>query len=245
MIAKRALAEAGLAPSHVSADNHGMSQTAFGIAVLNGLHTRVENRYLTERLMFQRDAGADVMRRIVRVLKAGGVVTMTNNCYAGLGFVELPLGRHGWVNMATAALSLAVRHDVPLFSMAAIETEPCARYLIELGPEIGPEIGSDIGPKNETASQGAARSDHDRIAAAAASVRDTLLERLRRWPDQYPASAPTTIPPRGFRGCGTRPRARIAPHKRARERGDRGFRLSDSATGARVTEGTVFQGRQD
>ncbi len=174
IIAKRALAAAGFAPRHVSAHLHGVSFTGFGLAMLNPRHLRAENRYLAERLVFGADETADVLRRVLRALKAGGVVTMTNGVFSGSGFVELPFGPRGRFSLSTTALGLSIRHGAPLFTLAAVELEPFARYRIELGPEIVPAPGQTDG-------------GHGAVVAGACAARDQILARLRRWPEQYPA----------------------------------------------------------
>jgi hypothetical protein len=170
VLSKRALAEAGLAPRHVSVATHGGSFSEFGAAALNPRHVRAENRHLAERLTFAEDEPTEVVRRVLHALAAGGLVTMTNGVFAGAGFVELPFGDGGFVSLSTTPIGLAARHGAPLFSLAAIEEAPFARYRIDLGPEIAVAGGRDPGA----------------VAAAAAQVRDLMLERLRRWPDQYP-----------------------------------------------------------
>ena len=172
VMAKRGLHAAGFSPSQVSAAGHGVSQTRFGIAVLNPWRVRAENRYLAERLVFDQDQAADVTRRMLKVLRDGGLLSLTNGHYAGSRFIELPLGAGGYLTLATTALGLAVRHEVPLFRLAAIEITPFARYRLELGEEIGAN---------------AAASGHaDPMVAAAEVVRDGMLASLRRWPEQYP-----------------------------------------------------------
>ncbi|MDX1540629.1 MAG: hypothetical protein R3349_04430, partial [Geminicoccaceae bacterium] len=50
LVAKRALHEAGFAVHHLSRPGHGFSSTRFGVAVLNPIRTRIEDRYLAERI---------------------------------------------------------------------------------------------------------------------------------------------------------------------------------------------------
>ena len=173
LIAKRALAEAGFALHHVSTVDHGVSGTRLAMALLNPYHLRAENRYLAERLVFRPEGAAEVTRRVLKVVKAGGLVTITNSTGAGSGFIELPAGDGGFLRLATTAPNLAIRHGVALFSMAAIEVVPFEHYRIELGSEVGAQAAV------------AARSGHDALAAAARVVRDEMLPRLRRWPGQY------------------------------------------------------------
>ncbi|MBP7002381.1 hypothetical protein [Amaricoccus sp.] len=171
LLSKRALAAAGLPPAHVSSHLHGVSLSRFGVAVLNPGVIRAENRHLAERLVFEGGETADVMRRVLRTLRAGGVVTMTNGLFSGGGFIETPFGPDGWVSLSTGAPGLALRHGAALFPLAAIEVEPFRRYRIALGPEAAP---AERGTGNAA------------VAALARGVAAGLRERVRAFPEQYP-----------------------------------------------------------
>ncbi|MBP7242119.1 hypothetical protein [Amaricoccus sp.] len=171
LVSKRALAEADLPPAHVSSALHGVSLSRFGVAWLNPPVIRAENRHLGERLVFAGGETAEVMRRILRILRGGGVVTMTNSVFSGGGFVETPFGDGGWLSLATGAPGLALRHGAALFPLAAVEVEPFRRYRIVLGAEV----------------EGAGRDGSNAaLAAVARRVAGEMRERVRAWPDQYP-----------------------------------------------------------
>jgi lauroyl/myristoyl acyltransferase len=174
IIAKRALAEAGLRPSHVSSGLHGGSYSAFGVAALNPARIRAENRHLAERLVFEDGEAQDVVRRVLRALRGGALVTMTNGLFAGGGFVETPFGAGAYLSLPTTPLGLAARHGVPLFALAAIEEQPFRRYRIELGPELAPPAAAETGADRNAA-----------VAILGAAAAEGLLDRVRRWPDQY------------------------------------------------------------
>lgn len=177
IIAKRALAQAGMRARHTSSPWHGLGQSAFAVAALNPLQIRAEMRWLAERMVFARDEGGDIVRRILKGLADGGLISMTNNAYAGAAFIELPFGRAGFVSMPTAALGIALRHGAPLFPLTAIEIEPLARYRIELGPELSAR------------SAGRKGRDLPEMAALARAARDHLLDGLRAAPEQFPLLA--------------------------------------------------------
>ena len=53
LVTKKGLHEAGYLVSHLSRPTHGISPTRFGIRILNPFWTRIENRYLAERVVIR------------------------------------------------------------------------------------------------------------------------------------------------------------------------------------------------
>jgi len=126
IMGKRALHEAGVDAHQVSAQYHGFSPSKFGFRVINPPLVKVENRFLKSRIVFERTDAYQVTTRIQKVLKANGVVLMTNTVYAGSAFTEAAMGEHGWTHLASAPANFAARAGAALFHMATIETIPSA-----------------------------------------------------------------------------------------------------------------------
>ncbi|WP_457936060.1 hypothetical protein [Mesorhizobium sp. 10J20-29] len=173
----QALAAAGLSSCRVSASVHGYSVSEFGRTTFNKLAVWAENRYLRDRLVFERDQGKSVTRRIASKLESGAIISMTNNAFAGSVFIELPLGQTGVVSMATTPLSFAVKRRVPLFCASVIETEPFEAYEMHLVA-----IPPDVIAGNERAKS---LKDYRAMAQMALHVRDCLAQHLKLWPEQY------------------------------------------------------------
>jgi lauroyl/myristoyl acyltransferase len=79
VLGKRSLAQAGLALHHLSREGHGAtSGSRFGQKVLTLPRTRLEDRWLAERIRIPNQGAPRVaMRRIIELLRAGEVVTVT------------------------------------------------------------------------------------------------------------------------------------------------------------------------
>lgn len=179
---KRALWEQGFRPIQISDPYHGFSSTAFGNVTINPWLRRAEERYLKERVVFDRENGATVTRKIVNLLDQGELILLMNNLHAGSMFVELPFGERGHISMPTAPLSIVARRATPFFSMSILETAPFERMEAVIEP---------IDDTSLLGAQGrAAKRDYARMAGLAMIARDNLFAHFRRAPDQYliPAS---------------------------------------------------------
>ena len=78
LVTKKGLHEAGYWVSHLSRPSHGFSSTRFGIRVLNPIWTRIEDRYLAERVRLRDSNGSESALVILRDrLKENRVVTIT------------------------------------------------------------------------------------------------------------------------------------------------------------------------
>lgn len=177
---KRALWEQGFRPIQISDPYHGTSSTRFGNVTHNPLLRQAEERYLKQRIVFERDSGATVTRKIVSLLDQGELILLTNNVHAGSMFVEMPIGEQGHVSMPTAPLSIVARRATPFFTMATLETKPFERLEAVIQP-VDDQGGAEVR---------AARRDYVRMASLALIARDNLFTQFRRAPEQYliPAS---------------------------------------------------------
>lgn len=174
---KRALWEQGFKPIQISDPYHGFSKTAFGNATINPWLRCAEERYLKERIVFDRENGATVTRKIVNLLDQGELILLMNNLHAGSMFVELPFGERGHVSMPTAPLSIVARRATPFFSMSILETAPFERMEAVIEPI---DDASPDGTEGRSA-----RRDYARMAGLAMIARDNFFTQFRRAPDQY------------------------------------------------------------
>lgn len=172
---KRALWEQGFRPIQISDPYHGFSSTAFGNVSVNPPLRRAEERYLKQRIVFERDGGATVTRKIISLLDQGELILLTNNVHAGAMFAEMPMGERGFVSMPTTPLSIVARRQTPFFSMAIRETAPFETLEAVIAPIR--DGGADGG--------GAGKRDYARMARLALSARDNLMAQFSLAPEQY------------------------------------------------------------
>ncbi|MBZ9822895.1 hypothetical protein [Mesorhizobium sp. CA4] len=178
IMGKRALHEAGVDTHQVSAQYHGFSPSKFGLRVINPPLVKVENRFLKSRIVFERTDAYQVTTRIQKVLKANGVVLMTNTIYAGSAFTEAAMGECGWTHLASAPANFAARAGAALFHMATIETAPFRQYRaivreLSASPEAPASPAKDTTGKNLVVQAG-----------FILSKRDQMLETLKLCPEQ-------------------------------------------------------------
>jgi lauroyl/myristoyl acyltransferase len=118
VLGKRALAQAGLAVHHLSREGHGAaSSSRFGQKVLTLPRTRLEDHWLAERIRIPNKGAPRVaMRRMIELLRAGEVVTVTVGANAIrthrapflAASIQVSLGVPGLARQGRAALLPAI-----------------------------------------------------------------------------------------------------------------------------------------
>jgi lauroyl/myristoyl acyltransferase len=112
LITKLALAEAGHMVSHLSRDSHGFSTTRLARRLLNPIQTRIEGRYLAERLVMTDENTIGALRELVARLEANRPVSITLAATGRQSRVVRFLG--GQMRIATGAPALAWQTGAPL-----------------------------------------------------------------------------------------------------------------------------------
>jgi lauroyl/myristoyl acyltransferase len=110
---KIALHARGYKVSHLSSPVHGYSETRLGVAYLNRVRCLPEDRYLEQRIVFDSEAPTTAMRRMIRALKAGEVVSIVAANTEGFEMVEGPIFG-GRLPVAVGAPRLAALTGAPL-----------------------------------------------------------------------------------------------------------------------------------
>jgi len=77
LIVKMALHNAGYRACQLSRPGHGFSSSSVGVQFLNPLWTRVENRFIAERILIAGESSADAMTALRARLAANGIVSIT------------------------------------------------------------------------------------------------------------------------------------------------------------------------
>jgi lauroyl/myristoyl acyltransferase len=162
---KIALHGKGYKVSHLSSPTHGVSETRFGVAVLNRVRCIPEDRYLAQRIVFDSEAPTTAMRRMMRALKAGEVVSIVAANTEGYEMVRGSMFG-GWVPVAVGAPRLAALTGAPLLPVFTVR-DP------ELGFRIIIEEAIPLDPTQPT--------DQRTVAAA-----NEYLRRSEPWVRRYP-----------------------------------------------------------
>jgi lauroyl/myristoyl acyltransferase len=140
---KIALHDQGYTVSHLSSPLHGFSGTRYGIAVLNRIQCVPEDRTIKERIVFDRNAPSTAMRRMVRALKAGEVVSIAAASTEGLETIDAPFFG-GVTPVAVGAPRLAGLTGAPLLPLFAVrDGDGAFRISIEAPIPLDPKQTSD------------------------------------------------------------------------------------------------------
>jgi lauroyl/myristoyl acyltransferase len=165
---KIALRAKGYLASHLSSPLHGFSGTRYGIVFLNRIQCVPEDRLIKERVVFDRSAPSTAMRRLMRAVKAGEIVSIAAASTEGLEAVEAPFFG-GVTPVAVGAPRLAGLTGAPLLPMFAVrEADGGFRIAIEAPIALDPKQSSD-----------------QRCVAAAIEYFGRLEIWVRRYPEQW------------------------------------------------------------
>jgi lauroyl/myristoyl acyltransferase len=162
---KIVLHERGHKVSHLSSVRHGFSETRFGVRVLNRIRCIPEDRYLAQRIVFDRNAPSTAMRRMMRALKAGEVVSIVAASTEGSEFVKGPIFG-GRLPVAVGAPRLAGSTGAPLLPAFTVR-DPKLGFRIVIEAPIAVDTN---------------RPADENCAAATAE----FLRRSESWVRQYP-----------------------------------------------------------
>jgi len=130
-VTKIALHRRGHRVSHLSRPEHGFSKTRFGIAALNPVRCAPEDRYLEQRIVFDRHSPSSAMRRMVKALGDGRIVSITAGAWEGSELAEGMLCG-GRLSIAIGASRLALRTGAALLPVFSVrDSEVGFRTVIE------------------------------------------------------------------------------------------------------------------
>lgn len=167
---KMALHAKGYKVSHLSSPVHGYSETRFGVDVLNRVRCIPEDRYLAQRIVFDSEAPTTAMRRMIRALKSGEVVSIVAANTEGFEMVAGPIFG-GLLPVAVGAPRLAALTGAPLLPIFVVR-DPELGFRIVIEPPI------PLDPRQP--------ADERTIAAATEYLRRSEPW-VRRYPEQWRA----------------------------------------------------------
>jgi lauroyl/myristoyl acyltransferase len=160
----------GYRVSHLSSPKHGVSETRFGVKYLNRIRCIPEDRYLVDRIVFDSAAPTTAMRRMMRALKAGEVVSIVASSTEGYEMIRGPIFG-GRLPVAVGAPRLAALTGAPLLPAFTVRDRD-AGWRIVVEPPI--PLASD-------------KSSDERAIAAVAEFLRRSEPWVRRYPEQWRA----------------------------------------------------------
>jgi lauroyl/myristoyl acyltransferase len=123
LFAKMALWQAGVRVHHLSRPGHGFSETRFGMAVLNPLRTRIENRFLASRILIKDGDTKTPVETMNNFLARGEIISITVSTVEGRRFAMVPF-LSGYLKLATGAPALSFASGAQLLPVFAVRTGP-------------------------------------------------------------------------------------------------------------------------
>jgi lauroyl/myristoyl acyltransferase len=162
---KITLHQKGYRVSHLSSPKHGVSETLFGVKYLNRIRCVPEDRYLVDRIVFDSTAPTTAMRRMVRALKAGEVVSIVASSTEGFEMIKGSIFG-GQLPVAVGGPRLAALTGAPLLPSFTVR-DPKLGWRIAIEAPIAIPVD---------------RSSDERCIAATAE----FLRRSDPWVRQFP-----------------------------------------------------------
>ncbi|HNB25863.1 MAG TPA: lysophospholipid acyltransferase family protein [Alphaproteobacteria bacterium] len=169
----------GYRVSHLSSPQHGFSDTEFGVAYVNRIRCIPEERHLVQRIVYDRASPSTAMRRMMRALKDGEIVSIVASGTEGTEMVKGPVFG-GRLSVAVGAPRLAGLTGAPLLPAFTVR-DPQAGFRIVIEPPI--DQRSDL-PTDA------------RVAEAIAEFLRRSEPWVRRYPGQWRAWSKWKRPPR-------------------------------------------------
>lgn len=171
LAAKIGLHRAGYLVSHLSLWRHGFSDTRFGMRFLNPTRTKIEERYLRERVVIAPDGSIAALKTLRQRLRGNGIVSITATSDSDRPVVAPFLD--GRIRLASGAPFVAYRAKAALLPVFPTEEED-GRFTIVIGAPL------------EREGTGSVRDYADWAAQAYASqLEPYVLEKPSQWRGWY------------------------------------------------------------
>jgi lauroyl/myristoyl acyltransferase len=167
LTAKIALHRAGFAVSHFSDPAHGFSRTRFGMRFLNPIRTRIEERYLKERVVADHAIPVRALKQLRQRLTANGIVSIAARGRA-LRPEHVPFLK-GSFALGSGALDLAASTGAALLPVFTIYEEN-GSFSVIVEPPLEIPKGK---PRKET--------QDDVLRQYAARLEPYVLKHPRQW----------------------------------------------------------------
>jgi lauroyl/myristoyl acyltransferase len=165
---KIALHQRGHRVAHLSSPRHGFSRTRLAIALLNRIRCIPEDRYLSQRIVFDQRAPSAAMRRMIRALEDGEIVSIVATSAEGSELIKGPIFG-GSLLVGVGAPRLAALTRAPLLPLFTVRD-----------PEIGFRIIVDAPIKIAFD-----RSSDERCVTAVTEYLERSGPWVRKFPEQW------------------------------------------------------------
>jgi hypothetical protein len=133
--AKIGLHDLGFRVSHLSRPDHGFSSTEFGIRYLNPVRSAFEDRYLAERIVFDRAHPAPALLRARKAVAKNGIVSFTAGAWEGSAVVEADF-LESRIALAMGPVWLARASGAALIPVFVVRTRAPDEFRVEIGAPI-------------------------------------------------------------------------------------------------------------
>jgi lauroyl/myristoyl acyltransferase len=167
LLFKIALKDAGYAVSHLSRPTHGFGVSPFAVRWLNPIWTRIEERYVHERLVMEPGAETAALRTLRRRLEDNRVVSITVGDEAvrtvEVGFLEATL------RIATGPINLAMASGAFLLPVFTVR-ESDGAFVVVIDAPLDTTVSGDRA---------------QRFQAIAGQYAERLGPYVRRYPGQW------------------------------------------------------------
>ncbi|MFN0177994.1 MAG: hypothetical protein ACKVZ0_04280 [Gemmatimonadales bacterium] len=164
IITKVGLHGAGCPVTHLSRPTHGFGTSPFAVRRLNPVWTRIEERFLRERLVMEPGSETTALRALRGRLADNGVVSISVGD-EGARTIEVPF-LDGRLRLATGPLHLAAASGAALLPVFTLR-EPTGTFRVEIEPALS------------------VTAEEERDERDARMARD-YAARLERWVRRYP-----------------------------------------------------------
>lgn len=139
LMVKMALDRAGYRAHQLSRPGHGFSASPFGIRWLNPLWTRVEDRFIAERVLITGETAAEALTALRARLRDNGVIIITVAPLAHK-FVAVPFF-NDQLELPAGPIQLALTSEAVLLPVFAF-TKPNGTFEVSIDHPIGPATGN-------------------------------------------------------------------------------------------------------
>jgi lauroyl/myristoyl acyltransferase len=130
LITKMAFCQAGYGVSHLTRPQHGFSDTPYGVSVLNPLWTKIEDRFIAERITINKENADKVFDVLGSRLAANRVVSITVGNWARRT-LDLPFFK-GTIRLATGPAYLSQAYHAPLLPVFTFRSHS-GEYHVSIG----------------------------------------------------------------------------------------------------------------
>jgi lauroyl/myristoyl acyltransferase len=134
LITKMAFYQAGYGVSHLTRPQHGFSGSLYGIRVLNPVWTKIEDRFVAERVTIQGENTDTALELLRRRLAGNRVVSITVGSWARRT-IDVPFFK-GVIRLATGPAHLSRICQAPLLPVFTLRSDH-GEYRVSIGAPIG------------------------------------------------------------------------------------------------------------